>query len=213
MVSRSAPRSEDRISRVSALILQTGGSRFGFNEPADILLPVRIAFDGKSISLSFKKLTERRVLLQPAGFDDERAMKRRIGEQRFKRGDEILQPGIDPNRTMTAEQPDRIGFVDEAKWIRRQKIAIDADELERIVRISDAALDDLARPLADQTDICPKHEIGEDMARWTGKQAIRLVVLDGDHASDPIFAARSPNASEFDRRASLRRGFRRRVQL
>ena len=118
---------------------QAGGSRFGFDEPGDILLPVRIAFDGECGSLSFEELAKRRVFLQTAGFDDERAMERRIGEQRFDRGGEILKSGLDPDRTMTAEQPDRIGFVDEAERVRRQLVAIDTDELERIVRIGHGA--------------------------------------------------------------------------
>ena len=68
---------------------------------------------------------------------------------------------MDGDRPSAAEQRHRIGLVGKAQRIGGEVVAIQPQELERILYVLDAASDDLMRPLRNEAGIRAEEEIDE----------------------------------------------------
>src|SRR6202040_1034985 len=158
-------------------------ANLGIDQLRDVLGGIGIALDRRGVSFAFAKCPQRRVLLQPASFDDDRAIAWGRPENRLERGDKCLALRLDPNRPPAAEQRNSIGLVGEPRRIIGKLVAADPDKLKRVLRIVDRARNNFPRPLRDKPGVGSKHKVEKYVWRRAGNESLGFMALDRDHRS------------------------------
>ena len=132
---------------------QIGGAQFVVDKPRQVALGVGIAGDGDGGFRALADLAQRRVGAQFAGFDHDAAIDRRGLSQRLDAAREIARPRLDAKGAAAAEQRHGHRFVDQARRLGGQFVAVDPHQRERIVGIVDAARDQGIGALAHQAGV------------------------------------------------------------
>ena len=158
----------------------------GIDQLRDVLGGIGIALDRRGVSFAFAKRPQGRVLLQRAGFDDDRAIAWGRPENRLERGNKCLALRLDRNRPPAAEQRNGIGLVGEARRIIGKLVAADPDKLKRVLRIVDGVRNNFPRPLGDKPGVGSKHKVQINMRRRAGEKSLGFVALDRDHGRLPV---------------------------
>ena len=107
-----------------------------------------------------------------SGLDDDRAVRRRAGEQRLERGQEVAPLRVDPDRPVAAEHRDRIGLIGKDAGIARDRIALEAHKAHRVRIVADAAANDGLHPFVREPLVEPVNEAEANLLRQSLNEAV-----------------------------------------
>ena len=107
-----------------------------------------------------------------SGLDDDRAVRRRPGEQGLERRQEIASLRVDPNHAVAAEHRDRIGLIGKRARIARDDVALEAHEPHRVGIIADAAANDGLHAFVGEPLVKPVNQVERNLLRQSLDEAV-----------------------------------------
>ena len=169
---------------------QVRDAQFIVDQLCQIALGVGIAGDRDRGLGALAGLAQRRFGAQLAGLDHDAAILHgRIGE-RIDAAGEIARAGADADRAAAAEQRHRHGFIDQARRLGGQFVAVEPDQRERIVGIIDRGRHQGIGALAHQAGVGAVEQDDGPAGIGPGEERVDLFSAQRDHFLDCHSGAR-----------------------
>ena len=161
------------------------------DQPDQVALGVDIAADDGGEFRFLAERAHRRGAAKIAGLDDDPAIGRRRGENRFDRGREIAAAGLDPHRALAAEQRHGVRLLGEPRRLGGERVAFKPHQRERVVHVRDRGVDELFRALVHEARVGAEHQ--HDRLRRIGArdEGVGVLVFDRDHPTNLSDCARN----------------------
>ncbi len=150
-------------ARASGAIVEVRGAHLLVDQAADVAVAVGVAGDRDGGLGALAHGAQRGAALEVAGLDHDAAIAQRRAENAFDRRHDVAAAGAHADRAAAAEQRHGRGFVDQARRIGRERVAVEPHQRERIGGIVDRGADDRVDALADQAGVGTEHQ--HDRAR------------------------------------------------
>src|SRR5262249_17720307 len=115
------------------------------------------------------------------GLDDNRAILRRLDEQRGERGQQIPRLRVDPDHPRAPEHRNCIGLIGKKARIERDSVAFEPYEAQRVGIALEGIERDRPRTLMSESLVKPVNEKKTEVFWRPSNKCVRVGILDDAH--------------------------------